>query len=206
MVFFPQTTAFPAVPGAASALWKSAVCGLISAFLSSCSNGGICASLVTAPPMRLYPGSTPSVKEGRRWTGQRSGNARHDVFHAGNGDAVAQGLIPGGVRCAGDVRPAVRKALEPLAFQRRQAPDEPGRRFFFLCLLNDQVGGVLLLAGALDEFDDEAGVALIDGLLEYGFDARVRREIRLIREQIRIFDYNRASEMTEELIRELSQG
>ncbi|MCR4720220.1 MAG: response regulator [Lachnospiraceae bacterium] len=61
-----------------------------------------------------------------------------------------------------------------------------------------------LLGDALDEFDDEAACELIDGILEYGFDATVRREVRSIRDQVKIFDYNRASEMTEELIRELS--
>ncbi len=64
---------------------------------------------------------------------------------------------------------------------------------------------LMLLAAALDEFDDEAAVALIDGVLEYGFDADVRREIKLIREQVKVFDYNKAAEMTEELIKGLSQ-
>lgn len=64
---------------------------------------------------------------------------------------------------------------------------------------------LMLLADALDEFDDDASCELIDGLLEYGFRSDVRREIRLIRDQIKLFDYNRASEMTDALIKELSQ-
>jgi len=63
---------------------------------------------------------------------------------------------------------------------------------------------LMLLAGALDEFDDEAACELIDGVLEYRFDSGIRGEIKLIREQVKVFDYNRASEMTEELIKELS--
>ncbi|MCR5829247.1 MAG: response regulator [Lachnospiraceae bacterium] len=63
---------------------------------------------------------------------------------------------------------------------------------------------LVLLAGALDEFDDEQACELIDGILEYKFDAKVRREIRAIRDQVKVFDYNRASELTEELIKELS--
>ncbi len=65
---------------------------------------------------------------------------------------------------------------------------------------------LLLLAGALDEFDDEAACALIDGLLEYGFDTEVRRQIRLIRDQVKIFDYNRAADMTDELIKSLTEN
>ncbi|MCR5432545.1 MAG: response regulator [Lachnospiraceae bacterium] len=63
---------------------------------------------------------------------------------------------------------------------------------------------LMLLAGALDEFDDEAACVLIDGLLEYGFDADVRKEVRMIRDKVKVFDYNQASEMTEELIKDLS--
>ena len=65
---------------------------------------------------------------------------------------------------------------------------------------------LILLAAALDEFDDEAALVLIDGVLEYSFEPEVRREIRLIREQVKVFDYNKAAEMTDELIKELSHG
>ncbi len=64
---------------------------------------------------------------------------------------------------------------------------------------------LILLAGALEEFDDEAALELIDGILEYGFDVSTRGAIRQIREQVKIFDYNKASEMTDELIKELSE-
>ena len=64
---------------------------------------------------------------------------------------------------------------------------------------------LMLLAGALDEFDDEAACELIDGVLEYNFDPQVRREIRQIRDQVKVFDYNKASEMTDALIKDLSE-
>lgn len=42
------------------------------------------------------------------------------MLHTGNRNAVTEGLVPGAVRSAGDVRPKIRKALEPLTFQWRQ--------------------------------------------------------------------------------------
>ena len=85
------------------------------------------------------------------------------------------------------------------------AEDVPGEKSKTITL--DKVRDkLLLLAGALDEFDDEAACALIDGLLEYGFDTEVRRQIRLIRDQVKIFDYNRAADMTDELIKSLTEN
>ena len=52
------------------------------------------------------------------------GDPLQDILHAGDGNAVAQRPVPGGIRRAFNVRPAVREALEPLAFQRRQPADE----------------------------------------------------------------------------------
>jgi len=63
---------------------------------------------------------------------------------------------------------------------------------------------LVLLAEALNEFDDESALELIDGILEYGFDKDVRRKIKAVRDQIKVFDYNRASEMADSLIEELS--
>ena len=79
---------------------------------------------------------------------RRPGDAGHDILHAGDGHAVAQGLIAGGVRGAGQVCPAVRVALQALTFQRGEPPDEEDRRCV-TARLADQVCGVLLLAGAL---------------------------------------------------------
>lgn len=45
-----------------------------------------------------------------------------------------------------DVRPAIRKALQTLTLQRSQAANEIGIGF---CLLANEIGGVLVLAGAL---------------------------------------------------------
>lgn len=59
---------------------------------------------------------------------------------------VAQRFISGAVRSIRDVRPAIRKALQTLTLQRSQAANEIGIGF---CLLANEIGGVLVLAGAL---------------------------------------------------------
>ena len=79
---------------------------------------------------------------------RRPGNAGHDILYTGDGHAVAQGLIAGGVRGAGQVCPAGRKPLERLTFLWGEPPDEEGRRYVMAWLV-DQVCGVLPLAGAL---------------------------------------------------------
>ena len=48
----------------------------------------------------------------------------HQVFHTGDGDTVAQGLIPRRIRSTGDIRPAVRVALQPFTFQWDQAAEQ----------------------------------------------------------------------------------
>lgn len=45
-------------------------------------------------------------------------------IHPRDSHAVAQCFVPGGVRSAGDIRPAIREPLEPFALQRRQPADE----------------------------------------------------------------------------------
>lgn len=47
-------------------------------------------------------------------------DALQNIVHTGNGDTVAQRLVPCRVRGAGDVRPAVREALEPFSQAFRQ--------------------------------------------------------------------------------------
>lgn len=49
----------------------------------------------------------------------RYGDSPHDELHTGDGHAVAQRPIPGGVRGVGESRPAIREPLEPLTLQRR---------------------------------------------------------------------------------------
>lgn len=51
-------------------------------------------------------------------------HAFHNEVHAGNGYAVAQRFISRTVRCTGNIRPSVRKSLQPFAFQRRQTADQ----------------------------------------------------------------------------------
>lgn len=65
---------------------------------------------------------------------------------------------------------------------------------------------LVLLAQTLSDFDDEQAVEIISGLLEYDFDRDVRKVIRQIRDIIEVFDYNKASEMTDELIEQLTQN
>ena len=100
---------------------------------------------------------------------QRQGHATQNVFHTGDGYRIAQRLVPGGIGRAGNIRPAVREALEPFTFQRGQAADEKSSFFYTLLsahmlvvgivliaagqragdLMVDEVGGVLVLSGAL---------------------------------------------------------
>ena len=68
----------------------------------------------------------------------------HDELHTGDGHAVAQRPIPGGVRGVGESRPAIRETLEAFAFQRRQAADQSAA----ICLLTYQVCGIFILSGA----------------------------------------------------------
>ena len=96
----------------------------------------------------LYPNLTPAVKTVGSDNCQRGSDACHDVLHAGDGDAVAQRLIPRRVGRVGNVRPAVREALEPLAFQRRKAADEV-RSFYDAFVLRNilAVGTFAVAAG-----------------------------------------------------------
>ena len=74
----------------------------------------------------------------------------HEVFHAGDGDAVAEGFIARGVRSAGDIGPTVRVALEPFALQRCEAANEiPAIRIPGRGRLADKVCSVLVLPRAL---------------------------------------------------------
>ena len=53
-----------------------------------------------------------------------------NIHEAGNGDAVAQRPVPGGVGGAGDLRPAVREPLKPFALDGHEPPDiQPLRRW-----------------------------------------------------------------------------
>lgn len=74
------------------------------------------------------------------------GNPTHDELHTGYRHTVAQRFISGRVRCTGDICPSIRKALQALTLQRCQASDEIGIGFR---LLANEIGGVLMLAGAL---------------------------------------------------------
>ena len=74
----------------------------------------------------------------------------HEVFHAGDCNAVAEGFVARGVRSAGNIGPTVWVSLEPFALQRREAVNEipavriPGRGW-----LADEVCSVLVLPRAL---------------------------------------------------------
>lgn len=74
------------------------------------------------------------------------GDPSHDKLYAGYRYAVAQRFITGAVRSTGDICPAIRKALQALTLQRSQTTNEIGIGF---CLLTDEIGGILVLAGAL---------------------------------------------------------
>ena len=50
--------------------------------------------------------------------------AMQNKIHPRDSHTVAQCFVPGGVRSAGDIRPAIREPLEPFALQRRQPADE----------------------------------------------------------------------------------
>jgi len=105
-----------------------------------------------------------------------AGNQRdplHEILHTGHRDTVAERLIPGGVRCAGEIRPSGRIPLEQLAFRRDQPANEqrpnddqfvlsdilavwpfvvaarqrPNR--ILICWLANQICCVLVLSGAL---------------------------------------------------------
>ena len=70
--------------------------------------------------MLYIPGIPLSV----RMFPQEMGDPAQHKVHAGDRHAVAQRLVPCAVRCAGDVRPAVREALQALALKGRQPPDQ----------------------------------------------------------------------------------
>lgn len=74
------------------------------------------------------------------------GDPPHDELHTGDRHTVAQRFITGAVRSTGDICPAIRKALQALTLQRSQTTNEIGIGF---CLLADEIGGILVLAGAL---------------------------------------------------------
>ena len=74
----------------------------------------------------------------------------HEVFHAGDGNAVAEGFVARGVRSAGDIGPTVRIALEPFALQRCEAANEiPAVRIPGRGRLADEVCSVLVLPRTL---------------------------------------------------------
>ena len=93
----------------------------------------------------------------------------HEIFHTRNGHTVAQRLVAGGIRRAGEVGPIVRESLEAFAFPRGKAPDEQRPIYHQFVLrdvlgvgafavaggqcangfLVDEISGFLLLAGAL---------------------------------------------------------
>ena len=74
------------------------------------------------------------------------GDPTHDELHTGDRHTVAQRFISGAVRSTGDICPAIRKALQALTLQWSQTANEIGIGF---CLLANEIGGVLMLAGAL---------------------------------------------------------
>ena len=85
------------------------------------------------PPRQLYPS-------------KGCGDPSHDKLYAGYRHTVAQRFITGTVRSTGYIRPAIRKALQTFTLQRSQAANEIGIGFR---LLANEIGGVLMLAGAL---------------------------------------------------------
>lgn len=74
------------------------------------------------------------------------GDPPHNELHTGYRHTVAQRFISGAIRSIGDICPAIRKALQTFTLQRSQAANEIGIGF---CLLANEIGGVLVLAGAL---------------------------------------------------------
>ncbi len=104
---------------------------------------------------------------------RRHRDAPHDILYTWHRDAIAQRLVAGGVGGPRQVRPSVREALEPLAFQRREPSNEKrsiydqlvlphilavgpfpvaaGERAHRLLIrrLADQIGGIFVLTGAL---------------------------------------------------------
>lgn len=87
-------------------------------------------------------------------------------------------------------------------FDREDSPAE-GRKEIPLSKVRDKL---VLLADTLGEFDDEQALEIIKGILEYDFDREIRGTIRQIKETVEMFDYNKASEMTEKLIEQIAQG
>lgn len=77
---------------------------------------------------------------------KRCGDPTHNELYTGYRHAVAQRFISGAVRSTGDICPAIGKALQALTLQRSQATNEIGIGF---CFLADEIGGILVLAGAL---------------------------------------------------------
>ena len=74
----------------------------------------------------------------------------HEVFHAGDGNAVAEGFVARGVRSAGNIGPAIWVPLEPFALQRCEAANEiPAVRIPGRGRLADEVCSVLVLPRAL---------------------------------------------------------
>ena len=79
---------------------------------------------------------------------RRPGDARHDILHAWHWDTITQGLVPGGVRGAGQVCPPIREPLKPLTLQWSETPDQENRQCI-TAWLADQIGGILPLTGTL---------------------------------------------------------
>ncbi len=85
-------------------------------------------------------------------TAKHSCNAAQHEFYAGDCNAVAQRLVTGAVRCAGDIRTVIRKPLQPFALQRGQAADNKAvcrSSVVFLIRLAYKIGGVFMLPCAL---------------------------------------------------------
>lgn len=94
----------------------------------------------------------------------------HHKIHAGDGHAVAQRLISCAVRRAGDICPAIWKALQPLTFQRRKTADEQNGQILVthqLAGMEYQVSGVLALPGALGTGDLVGGKCIHTLAAEY---------------------------------------
>ena len=68
-------------------------------------------------------------------------------FKARHSDDVAQCPVTGRICCSRDRCPVIREPLESLTLQRGQPPDQ--QRTVLLSRLEYQIGGILMLSGAL---------------------------------------------------------
>ena len=75
-------------------------------------------------------------------------NPLHQKHDAGNGDRIAERLIAGRIGRIRDIRPSVRKALQPLALQRDQTANKLDRLLQLLHHIHNEVGRILMLPGA----------------------------------------------------------